>query len=99
MKNIYRTLLFTLILSLITISVTLYIQTNGQKNVGGVCSYIDPITIDVLAFLVAFFLIIEGTARILEHPNASLKRQLTRPIRIAIGCAIITIHILQFIHK
>ena len=98
MKNIYKTLLVTLILVLISISLTLYVQLSGQ-NLVSACSYLDPFVIDILAFTVALFLIVEGLVRILEHPQASLRRQITRPIRIAIGCAIVTIHILQFIHK
>ena len=34
-----------------------------------------------------------------ENPNYSLKKQITVIIRIAFGCAIITLHIIQFIHK
>lgn len=98
MRNITRTLLFTLGLCLVVISLTLYVQLTQQGSVAG-CSYLDPATIDILAFLVAVFLVVEGFVRIIEHPNCSLKRQLTRPIRIAIGSAIITIHILQFFHK
>jgi len=99
MKNITKTLLFTFFLCLIVISFTFYTQVVGQTSAGEGCSYLDPITIDILAFIVAIFLVIEGFVRIFEHPHASLKRQSTRPIRIAIGLAIITIHVMQFIHK
>ncbi len=98
MKNLTKTLIFTIVLAILSISITLYVQLTGQSSVSA-CSYLDPFTIDILAFSVGLFLIIEGFIRIIEHPSASLKRQLTRPIRIAIGCAIIVIHILQFIHK
>jgi len=98
MKNLVKTLIFTAILSLISISVTLYVQISGQSSVSA-CSYLDPFTIDILAFSVGLFLVIEGFVRIIEHPSASLKRQLTRQIRIALGLAIVTIHIIQFIHK
>ena len=99
MKNIHKTILFTVILCLVVISTALYIQLTGQSKLSGGCSYLDPISVDLFAFLVAVFLVIEGIIRIAEHPQASLKRQLTRPIRIAIGCAIITLHVLQFLHK
>ena len=99
MKNLTKTLIFTTILSLLAITLTIYIQINGETTLDLKCSYLDPIIIDILAFSVGLFLVIEGTARILEHPNASLKRQLTHPIRIAMGCAIVGIHILQFVHK
>lgn len=98
MKNLTKTLLFTLVLCLITVLFTLYVQLKQQSAIHG-CSYLDPATIDILALSVAIFLVIEGFIRIIEHPSCSLKRQLTRPIRIAIGFAIITIHILQFLHK
>ena len=99
MKNIHKTILFTVILCLVVISTALYVQLTGESKIGLGCSYLDPITVDLFAFLVAVFLVIEGIVRIAEHPQASLKRQLTRPIRIAIGCAIITLHVLQFLHK
>ena len=99
MKNIYKTLIFTAALCVFAISVSAITQLNGENKISEGCSYLDPITIDILALTVAIFLVIEGMARILEHPQVSLKRQLTRPIRIAIGCAIITIHIIQFFYK
>lgn len=100
MKNIHKTLLFTFALVVFAVSITLYVQLTGENELNSfTCSYLDPITIDLLALIVAVFLIIEGMFRIFEHPQASLKRQFTRPIRIAIGSAIITIHILQFLHK
>ena len=99
MKNIHKTLIFTSILSLLSILSALFIQLKGKSPVLSACSYLDPITIDLFAFLIALFLVIEGFARIFEHPNASLKRQSTRMIRIAIGFAIITIHVLQFFAK
>ena len=98
MKNLNKTLLFTLGLVIVVVIFAYFMQSNQQNSVNG-CSYLDPFTVDILAFSIAIFLVIEGLARIFEHPNASLKRQLTRPLRIAIGAAIITIHIMQFIHK
>lgn len=99
MKNLTKTLIFTLILCSICASVSVYVQLDGWEKVGIKCSYLDPVLIDLLAFLFAIFLIIEGIARIIEHHQASLRRQLTRSIRIAIGISIVTIHIMQFIHK
>ena len=99
MKNLNKTLLFTLLLCFAVISVSIYVQLQGQGVIGDGCSYLDPITIDILAFMVALFLVIEGTTKIIGHPNAALKRQFTRTMRIAIGCAILTIHIMQFMHK
>jgi hypothetical protein len=98
MKNLHKTLFFTLGLVLVAIFFTYFIQSTQQNSVNG-CSYLDPFIIDILAFSFAAFLVIEGLVRIIEHSNASLMGQLTRSMRIAIGAAIITIHIMQFMHK
>lgn len=98
-NNSKKTLITTIIVSLITIITASLIQLYGQTKLINKCSYLDPIIIDLLAFTAALFLIIEGFARIIEHPHASVKRQFTRIIRIASGFAILTLHIIQFIHK
>lgn len=100
MKNIEKTFIFATFFIIISVFITLYIQINGEKElISTSCSYLDPITIDLFAFCIAIFLVIEGIFRVLEHPHASFKKQFTRLIRIAIGSAIITIHILQFLYK
>jgi len=99
LKQIHKTLIVTLVLSLIVIIAAALIQINAQNQLVIRCSYIDPIIIDFLAFSAGLFLVIEGLARIYEHKPASFKRQLTRMIRIALGFAILTLHIMQFIHK
>ena len=98
-SNLKKTLICTFIVSLIVIILVTCVQLSGQNKISYGCSYLDPITIDLLAFFAALFLVIEGFARIIEHPSASLTRQATRIIRIAFGFAIITLHIIQFIHK
>ena len=98
-KNLKKTLIFTAVFCAVIILIVVYIQIYGQNKIAVGCSYLDPITIDLLAFFAALFLVFEGFARIFEHPNASLKRQFTRVLRIAFGCAILTLHIIQFIHK
>lgn len=97
-SSLRKTLIITFIVSLISILLAISIQLNGQKNVDG-CSYLDPIAIDILAFIGSLFLIIEGLARICEHPPATIRRQSTRIIRVAAGFAILTLHIMQFMHK
>jgi len=82
----------------VIVSVAL-IQFYGQSKINSQCSYLDPILVDFLAFGAALFLFLEGIYRIFENPNYSLKKQITVIIRIAFGCAIITLHIIQFIHK
>ena len=88
-----------MILCLIIIVATLIVQLIGQSTIQGRCSYLDPIIVDLFAFGFALFLVIEGTYRISEHKNMGLKKQLTRSIRIAVGFAIITIHLLQVLAK
>ena len=97
-RNYKKTLITIFIFSIISIIIAIIVQLKGQSSVNG-CSYLDPITIDILAFTASLFLIIEGTARIIEHPNASLKRQFTRIIRVSAGFAILSLHIMQFVHK
>ncbi|MBS3086710.1 hypothetical protein J4422_03345 [Candidatus Pacearchaeota archaeon] len=99
MKQLYKTLLVTSSVSLFIIIVAVFVQLNGAKVIVLQCSYLDPWIIDALAFLAAVFLIIEGYARIFEHPTASLSRQSTRIIRVAFGFAILTLHIIQVMHK
>ena len=52
-----------------------------------------------LCSVAGLFLVIDGIHRIWEHKDARLKNQITRSIRVALGCAILTLHIMQFIHK
>ena len=100
MKDIHKTLIFTLILCFIAIVSSLFIQIKGKNVIEKVvCSYLDPVTIDMMAFLVALFLIVEGFARIYENPKNKFHTQFTRSLRISIGFAILTIHVMQFIHK
>jgi len=98
-KNLRKTLFVTLVLCMVIIVMVWCIQTYGQSKTGAGCSYLDPPIIDILAFIAAIFLIIEGFWRILEHPNVSLSRQASRIVRIMLGCAITTIHVLQVMHK
>lgn len=99
MDNIEKTLIWTIGLAFLTVIIVSYIQLYGQSTIESQCSYLDPPIIDYLAFSAALFLVIEGFVRIFEHTHASLKRQFTRIIRIVFGCAIMTLHIIQFIHK
>ena len=98
-RKLKSTLIITAILCSIMVLIVAYIQIYSQSKIVERCSYLDPITIDLLAFFAAVFLFIEGIVRIIEHPLASLKRQSTRIIRVCFGAAIMTLHIIQFIHK
>ena|SRR3989344_3385614 len=99
MKQQYKTLVVTGVVSFVVILVAVYVQLTGANAVVLACSYLDPWVIDALAFLAAIFLVIEGYARIVEHSKASLSRQATRIIRVAFGFAILTLHTLQVLHK
>ena len=98
-NNLRKTIILTVVLCFIVIIFVSYLQLYGQSKITIKCSYLDPIAIDLLAFFTALFLFFEGIIRVLENSNATIKSQLTRVLRITIGCAIITLHIIQFIHK
>ncbi|MBI4151320.1 hypothetical protein HY492_04290 [Candidatus Woesearchaeota archaeon] len=93
-----KPLLFAALYSAATVITVYIVQTRGAETTSA-CSYLDPIAIDVLAFAAALFLVVEGVVRIVQQPNDSWNVQAGRAIRIGFGCAIITIHVLQAIHK
>ncbi|MEN9626576.1 MAG: hypothetical protein RL557_904 [archaeon] len=97
-NNLKKTILITIFSSIIFSLLAVYIQINGQKSNNG-CSYLDPITIDLLAFIAGLFLVVEGFARIIENKDALLKQQFSRMVRVAGGFAIMTLHVMQFLHK
>lgn len=99
MKNLHKTLLFTILICLISIIFIAYIQITGQDTIVVNASYLDPFMIDILAFIISLFFIIEGFYRIYEHPQAKLIKQVTRSLRIAFGFGILTTHIIQFFYK
>lgn len=97
-KRFEKTRIVLLTLCLTVIGVALFIQLNGQNQVEK-CSYLDPITIDIFAFLAGLFLIGEGIYFIYKNKNLGMKNQIHRIIRVAFGCAIVTLHTIQFLHK
>ncbi|MEK6811227.1 MAG: hypothetical protein AABX96_01825 [Nanoarchaeota archaeon] len=99
MKNIQRTALYTILISVITLVVIGFVQLKGQQSIESNAGYLDPITIDFLAFLASFFLILEGIYRISEHRNDRYRKQFTRSLRIALGVGILTTHIIQTAFK
>ena len=70
MKNSTKTLLFTIAACAISILVSGYTQMTGQGEVGDRASYLDPFLVDILAFAVAIFLVIEGAIRIWMNKDA-----------------------------
>jgi hypothetical protein len=97
-SNLSQTLLVTWLLSFGCIFIAFMIQYQANHLVKS-CSYLDPIAVDIWATVFAIFLIIEGFADIIKHKSYPLKSQLTKSIRVCLGFAILTIHIMQFIHK
>ena len=99
MKNFEKTIFYTVLISLITIGFISVVQLKGQQDISSNASYLDPITIDFLAFLASFFLISEGAYRIFEHKSNRYRNQFTRSLRIAFGVGILTTHIIQALFK
>jgi hypothetical protein len=98
MKEIAKTTLFTVGVSAFASLSAYLIQSKASASVNK-CSYLDPVIIDVLAFGAAIFLIVEGVWRIYEYHEEPWQKQVTRAFRVAFGCAILTLHIMQFLHK
>ena len=99
MKNFHKTILFTALLSLVSMILASIVQLYGESTLSVKCGYLDPVTIDLLAFSAALFLVIEGAYRIYEHEHAGLRTQFTRSVRVALGLTILTLHVIQFFHK
>lgn len=99
MNNFHKTIFYTSLISLIVSCFIAVVQFKGQEDIQSNASYFDPITIDLLAFLISFFFIFEGIYRILEHRNDRYRKQFTRSLRIAFGVGILTTHIIQALFK
>jgi len=102
MKNINKTSTFVVINSLTFISGAILIQARSQSKLAAgsaSCSYLDPMAVDVFAFALALFLVIEGVYRIKQNKNDVWQKQITRSMRIAFGCSILTLHIIQISFK
>lgn len=98
MNSSRKALLLAGFLSLFASMLAFLVQNNGERSVNR-CSYLDPLLIDIFAFMAAVFLVIEGIYTIVMHQKDTLKWQILACIRIAIGFAIITLHIMQVVHK
>ncbi len=96
--NLRLTLVSTVLLSLAGVIVAFIIQSQASYSVNS-CSYLDPLIVDIWAMVFAVFLILEGYLDIFRYCDYPLKKQITKSIRIGIGFAISTIHIMQFLHK
>jgi hypothetical protein len=102
MNKAYSSFTRTMILALSSSAVSGYLvfllQSNSNKQITP-CSYLDPVSIDILALLIAAFLIVESLGAIIKHKQSLVRSQLTRCTRMCIGTCIMVIHIMQFIHK
>ena len=99
-KKLKAAVIMTSIISLATIIVSFSTQSIAEKSLTIKCSYFDPILVDLLAFSAALFLVLEGLYRLIEHQEIkTTKDRLFLAIRIAFGFAIITLHVMQFMHK
>jgi len=97
-SNVKKIILFALFMSLVFSFTAYLIQINNGINQYS-CSYLDPLGIDIFAFLIGVFLIIESAVSILKDRKALFKYNITRCLRMSVGFSIITIHIMQVIHK
>ncbi|MEK7615604.1 MAG: hypothetical protein AAB420_00170 [Patescibacteria group bacterium] len=99
-RHLKAAVILTGIISLVAIVSAFYTQWRAEQTLTPKCSYLDPILVDLLAFSAGLFLVLEGLYRIIEHQEIkTTKDRLFLAIRIAFGCAIITLHVMQFIHK
>ena len=97
-SNFQKTLQVTFAFSLACSIGAFLIQSHANKSTNA-CSYLDPITIDIVAFLFGLFLLMEGLLDISQHRLSRVREQWARSFRVGIGCSILVIHIMQFLHK
>ena len=88
----------TFLFSFLSSAGAFLVQKNGEHRVSR-CSYLDPLLIDILAFLAAGFLIIDGLWSMVIHRHEPLWHHVTRALRVAFGFAILTLHTMQVLHK
>ncbi len=98
MNRLHKAIALSVAFSTLLSFLSFLVQSRANKSVNH-CSYLDPVTIDVFAFAAALFLVVEGFYSIVASKGDSLKKHMLRAIRISFGCAIITLHIMQVLHK
>ncbi|MDP8266388.1 MAG: hypothetical protein P9M07_05520 [Candidatus Aceula meridiana] len=76
-----------------------YSIQRAASSVFDSCSYLDPVVIDIVSLAAGSFLCLEAIFDIVSHQESAIKNQLARCFRMALGSCIVTIHIMQFIHK
>lgn len=99
-KGFRLALLTTGAFSSVAIATAYYVQKASETKVSNIkCSYLDPISIDILAFTAGIFLICDGLYELIGHEDLSKKEKILVSVRVAFGCAILTLHTMQFLHK
>ncbi|MBN2483303.1 MAG: hypothetical protein JXD21_03775 [Candidatus Omnitrophica bacterium] len=93
-----KTITLLIVGSVVSVLFAWYTQTKAALSVSS-CSYLDPILVDITAFIAGIFLISEGIYKLLQHRETRCLFQFTRCLRVWLGVSITVIHILQFIHK
>lgn len=97
-KRLVTSLGFSIFLSFISSCVAYAIQLQANQAVNS-CSYLDPIIIDIVALCAGIFLIAESLVDIVKHKESVFVQQLSRCARMCLGSSVVTIHIMQFLHK
>lgn len=97
-SNLEKSLLIALFFSAAGALIAYSIQSQANKAVNA-CSYLDPIAVDIAALVFGLFLVIEGLIDIYKHAKSLVRQQVLRCMRVGFGVSILTIHIMQFLHK
>ncbi|HQP12156.1 MAG TPA: hypothetical protein PK470_05275 [Candidatus Omnitrophota bacterium] len=97
-RNLRKTLQLTVVVSLAS-SVGAFLIQSRANTLTSACSYLDPVTIDIVAVLFGLFLVIDGLNDIYRCRLSAIQEQWPKSIRVAIGISILLIHIMQFLHK
>ena len=99
-KTTDKIIAITGIFSAVAITVGYTIQKQSENKQGDLkCSYLDPISIDIVALGASIFLICEGLYQIYFYKDLSFTGKILISIRTAFAFSILTLHIMQFIHK
>jgi len=98
-SNLKRTLLIAVIVSIVFVSIPILAQIYIEGKLFTGSNYLDTTTIDFFGSLIAVFFIIEGFSRMILYPNASLRAQATRILRVGIGFSILSLHIIPFLSR
>jgi len=99
MTDYAKALTFTVFVCLGFACVGGVVQVFGQSSIDPRASYLDPPIVDYLAFSGGLFLVAEGFYRIRQHRAARFVGHISRCLRCGLGSSILTIHIIQFLHK